>query len=104
MMSAAKRNWTVGLYAGFYWIGIALTLGCFALVLASNTALVWRFEHSGFPLSWAFGGASILAFLAAEFCNASSLSCTTEERSSQLTPERETTESSRPIRREAAGA
>ena len=61
---STKRNW-IGV---FYGIGIAMTLACLAFVLASNTELVWRFEHSRFPLSWAFGAAAVLAFLAAEFC------------------------------------
>lgn len=62
-MSTAKRNWA----AGFYWIGVAMTLAFLAAVLASNTELVSRFEQSGFRLSWALAGAAILAFLAYEF-------------------------------------
>ena len=50
-MSTAKRNWTVGLYDGSYWIGVAMTLACFALVVAGNTELIWRFEHTRLPLS-----------------------------------------------------
>jgi hypothetical protein len=102
MMSIAKRNWTAGFYAGFYWIGIVMTLGCLALVLAGNTELVWRFEHTAFPLSWAFGGAAVIAFLTAEFCDSAfSLSGKTEDRSP---PEWETGESSSVIRQDAARA
>ena len=46
-----------------------MTVACFAFILAGNTETVWRFEHTRFPFSWAFGGAAILAFLAAEFCD-----------------------------------
>ena len=67
-MSTAKR---IG-NAGFYWIGVATTMVCFALVLAGDTELVWRFEHGGFPLSWAFAGTAVLAFLAAEFSHSDS--------------------------------
>lgn len=64
-MSTARRNWI----AVFYWIGVAMTLACFALVLGGNTELAGRFEHRGFPLSWAFGSAAVFAFLAAEACH-----------------------------------
>ncbi len=64
-MSAARRNWM----AVFYWIGVAMTLACFASVLGGNTELAERFEHRGFPLSWAFGSAAVFAFLAAEACD-----------------------------------
>jgi hypothetical protein len=90
MMSAAKRNWS----AAFYWIGVAMIMACFALILAGNTELVWRFEHRGFPLSWAFAGAGVLAFLAAEFCHSVfSLPSEAEDRSAQLSPELEAAES-----------
>jgi hypothetical protein len=82
-MSTAKRIW-----AGFYWIGVAMALACFAFVLTGNTKLVWRFEHTRFPLSWAFAGAAVLAFLAAEFGqSAFALSREAEDRRSQLSPE-----------------
>jgi len=61
-MSTAKR---IGI--GFYWIGVATTIACFALIVAGNTELLGRFEHRGFPLSWTFAGIAVLAFLAAEF-------------------------------------
>ena len=63
-MSSVRRNWI----AVFYWIGVVTTLGCFALVVAGNTALFGRFEHRGFPLSWIVGCAAVLAFLASEAC------------------------------------
>jgi len=88
-MSTAKRIWT----AGFYWVGVAMTLACFALILAGNTELVWRFEHKGLPLSWAFAAAAVLAFLAAEFSHsARSAPSKAEDRSSQLSPELEAAE------------
>ena len=89
MESTTQRSWT----AGFYWIGVASTLACVAFVLAGNTELVWRFEHTGLPLSWAFGGAAILAFLVDEFCDSTaSLPSEAEDRRSQLSPEWEAVE------------
>lgn len=64
-MSTVRRNWI----AAFYWIGVIMTLGCFALVLAGNTDVAWRFEHKGFPMSWVFAGAAVFSFLAAEACH-----------------------------------
>jgi hypothetical protein len=78
----------LGLKRGFYWIGVAMTLACFAFVLAGNTELVWRFEPRSFPLSWTFAGAAALAFLAAEFGHyASSPRNELEDGSSRLSPE-----------------
>lgn len=89
-MSTGKRIWI----AAFYWIGVATTLACFAFVLAGNTDLVWRFEHTGFPLSWVFAGFAILAFLGAEFSQpAFSRPGSAEDRSSQLSPEMAAAES-----------
>ena len=89
-MSTSRRNWT----AGFYWIGVAMTLACFALVLVGNSELGWRFEHRGFPLSWALAGTAVLAFLAAEFCHSVfSLPSEAEDPSSQLSTEWEGAES-----------
>lgn len=51
----------------FYWLAIALTLACLALILTSNTAPVWRFEHVGIPASWIAGVLAIVAFLAFEY-------------------------------------
>ena len=90
MLSAAKQNWT----AGFYWIGVAMTVACFTLVLAGNTELVWRFEHRSFPLSWAFASAGILAFLAAELGHrVFPPAIEAEDRGLQLSPELEAAES-----------
>ncbi|MBZ5675345.1 MAG: hypothetical protein LAP61_13970 [Acidobacteriia bacterium] len=83
-MSTEKRIWI----PAFYWIGVAMALACFGFVLAGSTELVWRFEHRGFPLSWALAGASILAFLGAEFCHSAfSLRSDAEDGSSQPSPE-----------------
>jgi len=90
MTSAAKRNWT----AALYWIGVAMTLACFAFILAGNTESVWRFEHKAFPLSWAFAGAAVLAFLATELSQSvSSARSNLEDPSSQLSPELASAES-----------
>jgi hypothetical protein len=87
-MSIARRIWP----AAFYWIGVTGTLVCFALVLSGNTESVWRFEHTGFPLSWAFAGAAALAFLAAEFCPSAGSPREAEAGNSQLSPELEAVE------------
>ncbi|MDP8989820.1 MAG: hypothetical protein M3N41_07040 [Acidobacteriota bacterium] len=90
MMSTARRNWI----ATFYWIGVTMTLSCFALVMAGNTELFGQFEHKGFPLSWVFGGAAVLAFLAAEACHTAFSGATeTVDRTSPLSPELEAAES-----------
>ena len=89
-MSAAKRILTTG----FYWIGVAMTLACFAFILAGNTESVWRFEHKAFPLSWAFAGAAVLAFAATELSHSVSSSPTNlEDQSSELSPELASAES-----------
>ena len=51
----------------FYWLGIAMSLLCILLACAHNTQVVGRFEHAGFPLSWAAGVIAILAFLVFEY-------------------------------------
>ena len=51
----------------FYWIGIAMSVACLALVLARNTELLGRFEHANIPGSWLAGAAAIAAFLVAEY-------------------------------------
>jgi hypothetical protein len=90
MMSSVRRNWI----DAFYWIGVTMTLACFAFVIAGNTELAGRFEHRGFPLSWAFGVVAVLAFLAAEACHtASSRAIETEDRISPLASELEAVES-----------
>jgi len=53
----------------FYWLGTATSVLCISLAWARNTGLVWRFEHTGFPLSWAIGVIAILAFVASEYCH-----------------------------------
>ncbi len=89
-MSTARRNWM----DAFYWIGVTMTLACVAFVMAGNTELAGRFEHRGFPLSWAFGIVAVLAFLAAEACHtASSRRTGTEDRTLPLAAEMEAVES-----------
>ena len=84
-MSAAQRT--------FNWIGVVLTLSCLAVILAGNTAIVWRFEHASVPLSWVLAGAAILAFLATELCDApSSLPSEAQDSSAELFPEWEAVE------------
>jgi len=61
-MSESRRKWA----AGLYWIGVVMTLTCIALVIAGNSETLHRFEHTGFPLSWALAGFAIIAFLGAE--------------------------------------
>jgi threonine/homoserine/homoserine lactone efflux protein len=62
MVSIVRQNWN----AIFYWIGVVMTLACFAFVIAGNAELIYRFEHRHLPLSWTFAGVAVLAFLAAE--------------------------------------
>jgi hypothetical protein len=64
-MPRTRRIWI----DAFYSIGVAATLACIALILASNTDLFWRFEHRRFPLSWGLASVAMLAFLAAEICH-----------------------------------
>ena len=59
---ALRQTWT----DRFYWIGMAMSVLCVALAWARNTALMGRFEHPAFPLSWAAGVIAIVAFLASE--------------------------------------
>lgn len=77
----------------FNWIGVVLTLACFASVVAGNTEAIWRFEHSGFPLSWVLAGAAVLAFLATELCDSTaSVPDEADDSVSQFSPEWETVE------------
>ena len=70
-----------------------MTIACFAIVLASNTTLIYPLEHSRFPLSWMSAVVAILSFLAAEFCQApDSLQSEAEEESLELAPEWEVIE------------
>jgi hypothetical protein len=84
-MSTSKRIWT----AGFYWTGVIMTVACFALVFAENTNVILPIEHAAFPLSWAFGGIAVLAFLAAEFCHSFLLAGRANDQDSELFPELE---------------
>ena len=92
-MFTAKQNWIVGFHAGFYWIGLLMTLACLTFVLAGNRELLYRFEHTRFPLSWAFAGLAVFAFLAAERCHpADSHRNEAEDESPALAGEWETVE------------
>jgi hypothetical protein len=92
-MSTTAQNRAAGFYDGFYWIGIIMTIACLAVVFASNTDPIYRFEHSRFPLSWVAAGIAILSFLAAEFCHApDSLKSEAKEESLELAPEWEAIE------------
>ena len=87
-MSVAKAK----LANGFYWIGVVLTLACFALILGGNTELLGRFEHRGLPLAWIFAGGAVFAFLVAEFGSSASVPRETETDMSQIAPEFEAAE------------
>jgi len=94
-MSTTKRDGTVGFYAGFYWLGVVMTLACLALIVAGNTELLYRFEHTRFPLSWALAGIAVIAFVAAELCHPADAltgASEAEERSPELAPEWEAVE------------
>jgi hypothetical protein len=54
----------------FYWIGVAASVACVAVVLARDSSLFWRWEHRGMPLSGVLAGAAAIAFLVAELCDA----------------------------------
>ena len=85
-MRTTDRNWKAFCYAGFYWIGMIMALACFAIVFAGNTDLIYRLQHSGFPLSWTLAVIAMLSFLAAEFCH-TDLPSSEDEESSELAPE-----------------
>jgi len=55
--------------AWLYWIGITMSVLCVALTCARNTKALVRFEHTGFPWSWAAGLIAILAFVIWEYCS-----------------------------------
>lgn len=91
-MSANDRTW-IAFSAGLYWIGMVMTLTCLAIIVAGNTELFYRFEHTPFPLSWAFAGLAVLAFLAAELCGPADFSeREAEDENLQYVPEWEAVE------------
>ena len=65
----STRQWTTGYEAGFFWIGVVMTIATIGLVFAGNNELVHNLERTSFPLSWAFGGMAVFDFVAAEFCH-----------------------------------
>ena len=79
-MSSARRKWI----AGFYWIGVALAVACFAVVVAGHTERFSLLERIDFPLSWAFAGMAGIAFLAAELCNSIASRPPAEKRTSEI--------------------
>ena len=80
-MSTRKRIWI----DAFYWMGVAMAMACFGLVLAGSTELVWRLEHTRLPLSWVFAGGAVLALLATELCQSTfSLPAGSENRNAEL--------------------
>jgi hypothetical protein len=89
MTSATKLDSTAAFFAGLYWIGVLMTLTCLACILAGNTQMAYRFEHTGFPLSWALAGLAVLAFLAAEFFRPAAVLSSEEsqDESSEFAPE-----------------
>jgi hypothetical protein len=85
------RNRSARFYAGFYWIGVLMSLAFFAVVFASNTGPLYRFEHSRYPLSWMIAGFAVLSLVAAEFCHPGDpIEAAAGEESPELAPEWET--------------
>jgi hypothetical protein len=64
-MSSAKLS---GKAAGFFWVGVVLTLTTITLVFAHNTQGGRPFEREHLPLLWVFGVLAAVAFLATELC------------------------------------
>src|SRR5580704_17506236 len=58
----------------FHWIGVALALVCFGLVVAGHFPLASRSEYTRLPVSWVIAGVAIFALLLAELCNSASAS------------------------------
>jgi hypothetical protein len=56
-----------------------MAIACVVLVFFANAEQVYRFEHTRFPLSWAFAGVAVLVFVAAQLCLPSSLASETEK-------------------------
>ena len=56
----------------FYSLGLVLAVACLVMVLAGNTDLVGRLNHTSVPLSWLLGIGSILAFVAFEYLESDS--------------------------------
>jgi hypothetical protein len=53
----------------FFWIGVAMSAACVAVVLARDHDLLRQFEQKGFPLSGVFAVAAALTFLVTELCD-----------------------------------
>src|SRR5579863_5866197 len=54
--------------AGFFWIGVALTLVSITLVFAHNARWAQPFDREKLPLLWVFAALAAVAFLATELC------------------------------------
>jgi hypothetical protein len=52
----------------FYWLGVAMTVACLGLVLASNTKWGHRLDTADFPVSWVLAGIGLISFLVSEIC------------------------------------
>jgi hypothetical protein len=63
-----KRN----LALGFYWAGVAMAVGCIALVVAGNLEMGALLARVHFPLAWIFAGGAVLALLAGELSHGAS--------------------------------
>jgi hypothetical protein len=58
--------------AGFFWIGVVLTVVSITLVFAHNTEWFKPFDRGDLPLLWVFAILAAVAFLATELCQAMS--------------------------------
>jgi hypothetical protein len=54
--------------AGFFWIGVVLTVVSITLVFAHNTEWFRPFDRGDLPLLWVFAVLAAVAFLATELC------------------------------------
>jgi len=73
--------------AGFFWIGVVLTVVSITLVFAHNTEWFRPFDRGDLPLLWVFAVLAALAFLVTELCqSAFHRSRDANDRSSQPVP------------------
>jgi hypothetical protein len=83
-MSTAKLTRTA---AGFFWIGVALTVASIMLVFAHNNEWVRPFDRANIPLVWVFAVLAAVAFLATELCQSiSQRASEADDQSSQPAP------------------
>jgi hypothetical protein len=62
-----------------YWLGVVGSAVCICLIFAGDTHMVWRYEYTNVPASWAAGLIAIFAFLGAEYSGSGSESRATTE-------------------------